>query len=113
LAIFANLRWGETARDLDARIPGSIPYRLESFGDKYRKLDPTKPSPTIPSHLKRDANGFIHPFVPRGITPREAARLQSFPDEYIFLGGSGPSFVQIGNAVPPLLARALGREIVK
>lgn len=113
LAIFRELRWGETARKFEARNPGRVPYNLDSFGDKYRKLHPGKPSPTIPSHLKRDANSFVHPFVSRGITPREAARLQSFPDEYIFLGGMGPSFVQIGNAVPPLLAEVLGREIAK
>lgn len=113
LAIFRDLSWGETARDFDARNPGRIPYNLDSFGDKYRRLHPGKPSPTIPSHLKRDANSFVHPFVPRGITPREAARLQSFPDSYVFLGGFGPSFVQIGNAVPPLLAEVLGREVAK
>ena len=113
LCIFAELKWGETARKFEARNPGRIPYSLVSFGDKYRKLHPGKPSPTIPSHLKRDANSFVHPFVPRGITPREAARLQSFPDDYVFLGGFGPSFVQIGNAVPPLLAEALGRAVAE
>jgi DNA (cytosine-5)-methyltransferase 1 len=113
IGIFTDLRWGETARKFEARNPGRIPYSVSSFGDKYRKLHPGKPSPTIPSHLKRDANSFIHPFVPRGITPREAARLQSFPDDYVFLGGFGPSFVQIGNAVPPLLAEALGRAVAQ
>ncbi len=112
LRIFRELRWGETAEGLEIRRPGMIPYRLDSFADKYRKLHPDRPSPTIPSHLKRDANSFVHPFECRGITPREAARLQSFPDDYFFLGGFGPSFVQVGNAVPPILARALGRAVL-
>jgi DNA (cytosine-5)-methyltransferase 1 len=113
IQIFDELGWGETARELEARKPNTIPYQLDSFGDKYRRLHPNKPAPTIPAHLRRDANSFVHPFVPRGITPREAARFQSFPDDYVFLGGQGPSFVQIGNAVPPLLAKAVGSAVVQ
>lgn len=113
IQIFDELGWGETARELEARKPKTIPYQLESFGDKYRRIHPNRPAPTIPAHLRRDANSFVHPFVPRGITPREAARFQSFPDDYVFLGGLGPSFVQIGNAVPPLLAKAVGSAVVR
>lgn len=113
LSIFRDMRWGEVAWQYEERRPGRIPYPLDSFSDKYRKIHPHRPSPTIPCHLHRDANSYVHPFVPRGITPREAARLQSFPDDYAFLGGFGPSFIQIGNAVPPLLAESLGRAILK
>jgi len=113
LKIFEDLRCGEVAWQYEERKPGSIPYRLDSFSDKYRKLHPGRQSPTIPSHLRRDANSYVHPFEARGITPREAARLQSFPDDYVFLGGFGPSFIQIGNAVPPLLAESLGRAILE
>ena len=111
LAIFEELAWGETAESLEARRPGTIPYQLDSFGDKYRKIHPHKPAPTIPAHLRRDANSFVHFEVARGITPREAARFQSFPDRYIFLGGFGPAFTQIGNAVPPKLAQVVGEAV--
>lgn len=83
-------------------------YSTKSFGDKYFKLDPNKPSRTIVAHLQMDNNGYVHyGKVPRGITPREAARIQSFPDWYEFKGAFTKQFKQIGNAVPPLLARKL------
>lgn len=107
ISIFRALHPGEDSTSLENRIPGTIPYSLDSYGDKYRKLRLDRPSPTIPAHLRRDANGFVHPELPRGITCREAARLQSFPDDYFFLGGFGAPFVQTGNAVPPLLAQAV------
>lgn len=112
IRIFSALKWGETADELERRQPNTIPYQLDSFGDKYRRLHPHRPAPTIPAHLRRDANSFVHPFRPRGITGREAARLQSFPDDYVFLGGFGPAFVQIGNAVPPLLAETVGKAVM-
>ena len=109
IRIFKLLKRGEPAWKLEERMPGTIPYQTESFPDKYRKLRLDEPAPTIPAHLSRDANSFVHPHIPRGITCREAARLQSFPDDYVFLGGFGPAFIQTGNAVPPLLARAVAR----
>lgn len=83
---------------------------ISGFADKYFKLHPDKPSRTIVAHLKNDNNGYIHygP-IPRGISVREAARLQSFPDWYQFHGPIGYQFKQIGNAVPPLLAKKLGQ----
>lgn len=84
-----------------------------SFADKYFKLDPNTQSKTITAHLALDNNGFIHyGKVPRGISVREAARLQSFPDWFEIKGPFTKQFKQIGNAVPPLLARMLG-EIFK
>lgn len=119
IGIFSSLREGERAIELHNRWKeknpskpdeeGPIPYDLSSFKDKFRKLDWNSPAPTIPAHLARDANAFVHPKVPRGITCREAARLQSFPDDYLFLGGFGSAFRQVGNAVPPKLAEAVGR----
>ena len=72
-----------------------------------------EPSWTIMAHLEKDSYMFIHPFKNRGITPREAARIQSFPDDFEFEGGMGEQFSQIGNAVPPQLAKILGQEIYK
>lgn len=88
------------------------PYSVEKFHDKWKKLDPDKPSPTVTAHLSIDTYSHIHPWEPRGISVREAARLQSFPDSFIFTCGMGEAFKQIGNAVPPLLSRRIGEYII-
>ena len=86
----------------------------KSFTDKYFKLDPNKPSRTIVAHLNRDNNGYIHYGKnPRGISPRESARIQSFPDWYKFEGPLLNHYKQIGNAVPPLLAEVIAKAIKK
>ena len=78
----------------------------------YHRLHPAKPSYTITCNYKNVASGpFLHPWEDRAISHREAARFMSFPDHYQFVGASFPR--QIGNAVPPLLGRAIGEEIVK
>ena len=77
----------------------------------YYRLDPGKPAYTITCNYKNVASGpFLHPWEDRAISHREAARLMSFPDHYQFSGASFPR--QIGNAVPPLMARAIGEELV-
>jgi len=79
--------------------------KVKGFGDKYFKLDPDSVSKTIIAHLETDGNSYVHPGeLPRSITPREAARIQSFPDWYIFTGNTRNQLKQIGNAVPPVLA---------
>jgi len=82
-------------------------YSTESFPDKYYKLRMDKPSRTIVAHLQRDGNGYIHPEQIRSITPREAASIQGFNDDFVFTGSKGGQFIQIGNAVPPPLAAAI------
>ncbi len=104
---------GENALDLHEKKPDLMPYSTENFHTKFFKIRDGRPSPTIVAHLRRDANSFIHPRDDRGITPREAARLQSFPDRYRFLGTFGLQFEQIGNAVPPLLAEVIGKAIME
>lgn len=89
------------------------PYSREKFHDKWKRLDPERPSPTVTAHLSVDTYSHIHPWEPRGITIREAARLQSFPDDFYFPGTMGEAFQQIGNAVPPLLAEALGKHLIR
>lgn len=78
--------------------------KVKGFGDKYFKLDSESVSKTIIAHLETDGNSYVHPGEhPRSITPREAARIQSFPDWYFFTGNTRNQLKQIGNAVPPLL----------
>jgi len=89
------------------------PYNREKFDDKWKRLDPERPSRTVVAHLGVDTYSHIHPFEPRGISIREAARLQSFPDDFLFWGSTGDAFKQIGNAVPPLLSQAIARTLSK
>ncbi|MBW1675728.1 MAG: DNA (cytosine-5-)-methyltransferase [Deltaproteobacteria bacterium] len=113
LEAYATMEEGENALDLHRKRPDLMPYSTKNFPTKFFKIRSGNPSPTIVAHLRRDANSFIHPRDNRGITPREAARLQSFPDNYRFLGSFGLQFEQIGNAVPPLLAEVIGNAIME
>jgi DNA (cytosine-5)-methyltransferase 1 len=80
---------------------------------KYRNLEWDKPSPTIVAHLHKDGLMFIHPDIEqaRSISVKEAALLQSFPDDFEFVGSQGSAFKMIGNAVPPQLANCIGQAI--
>lgn len=91
------------------------PYPDTSFKEKWRKLIRNKPSWTVTAHLGKDSYSHIHfdSKQARSITLREAARLQSFPDGFVFHGCMGDVFTQIGNAVPPLLAKAIGCQVLK
>jgi DNA (cytosine-5)-methyltransferase 1 len=100
--------WGE----FEARfVP---PYDEHDFPDKWRKLIPDRSSWTVPAHLAKDSYSHIHydSAQARMISIREAARLQSFPDAFLFTGNMGDCFRQIGNAVPPLLARAVAEAVL-
>lgn len=80
---------------------------------KYNVLDYNNPSNTIPAHLYKDGLRHIHPDPDqaRSITPREAARLQSFPDDFIFIGSMGDKYKMIGNAVPPTLSKKIANAV--
>lgn len=111
--IYKRLDQGNDATD--PKIADIMPYahRNHVFKDKYFKLIEDRPSRTITAHLRMDCHSHIHPNQIRAITPREAARIQSFPDDYLFLGPYLKTYMQIGNAVPPLMARGIAKEIKK
>ena len=91
------------------------PYPITKYPNKFRKMWPDHPARTLPAHLGKDSYSHIHfdSEQARCISLREAARLQSFPDGFVFPGTMNPSLKQIGNAVPPLLAFAIASEIQK
>lgn len=114
LEAFAWMPEGGKYKDLPTHFKR---YRDDIFQDKYRKLVRSEPSWTVEAHIGRDTYRHIYPSregepePPRTISVREAARLQSFPDRFRFLGAFTQQFHQVGNAVPPLLARAVAEAI--
>lgn len=113
LEIYRRLPQG--ANSLHESIADIMPYKRRSgiFKDKYFKLDETQICKTITSHMKFDCNMYIHPWDARGLSPREAARIQTFPDDYVITGSQNMWYAQVGNAVPVKLAKAIGDGIMK
>lgn len=98
-------------------LKGSIvpPYDASKFPNKWRKMWRDQPARTLMAHLGKDGYSHIHydSKQARTISVREAARLQSFPDGFRFSGTMNPAFKQIGNAVPPLMAKALATQMMQ
>ncbi len=108
-------RFPQGANSLHESIADIMPYKRRNgiFKDKYFKLDETQICKTITSHMKFDCNMYIHPWEARGLSPREAARIQTFPDDYVITGSQNMWYAQVGNAVPVKLAKAIGDGIMK
>lgn len=108
---------GGNWRDIPLDIPSKRLEQIRRTGGRttlYGRLSLNKPSYTITTYFNRPGNGtYIHPIHNRVISAREAARFQSFPDNYVFWGSKTSLCKQIGNAVPPLLAFAIARQVKK
>jgi DNA (cytosine-5)-methyltransferase 1 len=102
-------------RDLKKVRPDLIHHDPEHFHNRYTVQKYDRPGKTVVSHLYKDGNLFIHPDYKqeRTFTVREAARIQSFPDNFIFLGCRTEQYKQVGNAVPPIMAEKIAKVIRK
>ena len=87
-------------------------YRSDIFNDKYHRLSCDELSRTITAHIAKDGYWYIHPRQDRTLSIREAARIQTFPDRFRFAGHPSSRYRQIGNAVPPMLASAIGSAVL-
>ena len=113
LEIFRVLPEGEDSLHKSIQHLNNYSNRNHIFKDKYYKLKRNEVSKTITSHMKYDCHMYIHPYQVRGLSPREAARIQTFPDDYVFRGSLNYWYKQIGNAVPVKLAEKIAFEIMK
>jgi DNA (cytosine-5)-methyltransferase 1 len=112
---FARLKEGENSATAirNRSVLFEFPYNKSTFKDRYTRQSRWKACSTIVAHLSKDGLMFIHPTENRSLTPREAARVQTFPDWFLFPKARTQSFRLIGNAVPPLVGESVGIAIRK
>ena len=106
---YSYIGQGQNWRSIPIYLMNNYKNSQNCHSGIYKRLDPNKPSVVISNYRK---NMLIHPFQNRGLSVREAARLQSFPDNFLFEGSIMKIQQQIGNAVPPLMAEAIFTKIL-
>lgn len=111
--LFPHLKPGMKYMDLEPQIRKILPFREDIFFDRLKRIDYSKPCWTIIAHIGMDGYMYIHPEEQRTLSVREAARIQSFPDDFIFLGNMQQMYVQVGNAVPYLLSKRIAESLKK
>ncbi len=111
--VFEYMNQGDIYIDLPKEIRNILPFREDIFKDRLKRLVNTNPSWTILAHIGMDGYMYIHPEELRTLSVREAARIQSFPDDFVFIGGQGQTYIQVGNAVPPLMSFAIAKNVKK
>ncbi len=110
---FAKLAEGDNSREAMRRgVEFEFPYDKTTFKDRYTRQHRDRLCSTIVAHMSKDGLMFIHPTQARSLTPREAARVQTFPDWFQFPVSRTHQYRVIGNAVPPLVGEAVGQAVV-
>ena len=110
--VFNHMKQGDIYMDLPPEVRQILPFREDIFPDRLKRIVADQPCWTIIAHIGMDGYMYIHPTECRTLSVREAARIQSFPDDFVFVGNQQETYVQVGNAVPPLLGKAMGMSLM-